>query len=132
MQRKRARRAEESTCMAQRGRGRPSQAAARILFPVLPPPCLSSSLQHISFPHNPATAISPVGPHTSQLFSGPNDKAEEDCLKMTNRISLVLCRAAAGSQHCYLQGTRLAKSKHLPMAHGGFALTNMSCDTEGR
>lgn len=104
MQWKGARRVEEGTHIARRGRGKPFQAAARVLFASTPTTLLSLTLQHISFPPNTARAISPVGPDTSQLFRGPNNKAEEDCLKMTNRISLVLCRAAAGASAAIYKG----------------------------
>lgn len=83
-----------------------------------PTTSLSSSLQRITFPHNPATAISPVGPDTSQLFSSPNDKAEEDCLKTTNRISLVLCRAAAGDSTAIYKGHGLQKANISPWPMG--------------
>lgn len=75
-------------------------------------------LQHICCPHNPATAISPVGPDTSQLFSSPKDKAEEDCLKMTNRIILVLCRAAVGASTAIYKGCSLQKANISPWPTG--------------
>lgn len=79
---------------------------------------LSWFLQHICCPRNPATAISPVGPDTSQLFSSPKDKAEEDCLKMTNRIILALCRAAVGASTAIYKGCGLQKANISPWPTG--------------
>lgn len=111
-------RGEKSTHMAQRDHGRPSQAAACVLFPVLPPCRCPDSCSTSAALTIPATAISPVGPDTSQLFSSPKDKAEEDCLKMTNRIILVLCRAAVGASTAIYKGCGLQKANIPPWPMG--------------